>query len=285
MLAKFTTHTEATLEELDQEIALFGNTYEKLAASYESIGVNYPKLHSLSHLVDIIRRKSTTDNYHTGLGEALHPQSKKDYRHTNHQETFKEQMLRTYQERELLIRIRARINQQNATDDDNSQAADLENSENRIEFSRHPRKKLTLTFAREQIKSDPGAKHFVRELRTFLYEEVGGFGTAFHFRAQALPHLDGTTVAIHTTIRIGYVSLLDSRSGLDVVCISESWRGKGPRKDFVLFNGKHGLAVAQLLAVFVLKTLGKTYPIAYIRPLRVLHRNKSTCYVELKDEH
>lgn len=65
---------------------------QKLAGYYPSIGRHYPKLHSLSHLVDIIRRKGTTDNYHTGLGEALHPQSKKDYKHTNHQETFKEQV-------------------------------------------------------------------------------------------------------------------------------------------------------------------------------------------------
>jgi hypothetical protein len=65
---------------------------QKLVALYPSIGVNYPKLHSLSHLVNIIRRKSTTDNYHTGLGEALHPQSKKDYRHTNHQDNFEQQV-------------------------------------------------------------------------------------------------------------------------------------------------------------------------------------------------
>lgn len=109
MLAKFTTHTEATLEELDQQIGTFDNAYsvcvscfnptlqpnepqQNLAALNPSIGSSYPKLHSLSHLVDIIRRKSTTDNYHTGLGEALHPQSKKDYRRTNHQDSFKEQV-------------------------------------------------------------------------------------------------------------------------------------------------------------------------------------------------
>ncbi|KAG8714224.1 hypothetical protein FRC08_012222 [Ceratobasidium sp. 394] len=286
MLAKFTTHTEATLEDLEQEVASFSEAYSKFAKLHESIATDYPKLHSISHLVGIIRRKSTTDNYHTGLGEALHPQSKKDYRRTNHQETYKDQMLRIYQERELLIRIRARIDQQNATEDQESyQSAGGSESFNRIEFGQHPIKKLTSTFAREQIVSDPGAKYFVRELRTFLYQEVGGFGTAFHFRERALPHLDGTTVAIHKVLRIGYVSLLDSRDGLDVARVTDSWRNKGARKDFVLFNGKHGLAVAQLLAVFTFKTLGNTYPIAYIRPFRVLSRNKITRYLELKDEH
>ncbi|KAG8696436.1 hypothetical protein FRC08_007148 [Ceratobasidium sp. 394] len=290
MLAKFTTHTEATLEDLEQEIACFSKAYslnlQKFAQLHESIGTDYPKLHSLSHLAGIIRRKSTTDNYHTGLGEALHPQSKKDYRRTNHQETYKDQMLRIYQERELLIRIRARIEQQNATEDQESyQLVSGSESFNRIEFGQHPVKKLTSTFAREQVASDPGAKYFVRELRTFLYQEVGGFGTAFHFRERALPHLDGTTVAIHKVLRIGYVSLLDSRDGLDVARVTDSWRNKGARKDFVLFNGKHGLAVAQLLAVFTFKMLGKTYPIAYIRPFRVLRRDKTTGYLELKDEH
>ncbi|KAG8692390.1 hypothetical protein FRC08_009814 [Ceratobasidium sp. 394] len=294
MLAKFTTHTEATLEDLDQEVVRFGNAYSAISARDESLSANYPKLHSLSHLVDIIRRKSTTDNYHTGLGEALHPQSKKDYRRTNHQETYQVQMLRIYQERELLIRIRALIDQQNAIEEhEPRQAADTSEMVDRIEFERRPSKKLTSTFARELIASDPGAKHFVRELRTFLYQEVGGFGNAFHFRERALPHIDGTTcafidvteqVSIHKILRIAYVSLLDSRDGLDVARVNESWRGKGPRKDFVLFNGKHGLAVAQLLAVFTFKMQGKTYPIAYIRPFRVLNRSKTTGYVELKHE-
>ncbi|KAG8742492.1 hypothetical protein FRC10_001388 [Ceratobasidium sp. 414] len=295
MLAKFTTHTEATLEDLEQEIACFNKAYSLLtkyldlqtfAKLHMSIGTDYPKLHSLSHLTGIIRRKSTTDNYHTGLGEALHPQSKKDYQRTNHQETYKDQMLRIYQERELLIRIRARIDQQNATEDhESSQPVGSSESFSRIEFGQHPVKKLTSTFAREQIESDPGAKYFVRELRTFLYQEVGGFGAAFHFRERALPHLDGTTVAIHKVLRIGYVSLLDSRDGLDVARVTDSWRNKGMRKDFVLFNGKHGLAVAQILAVFTFKMLGKASPIAYIRPFRVLSRNKTTGYLELKDEH
>lgn len=90
---------------------------------------------------------------------------------------------------------------------------------------------------------------------------------------------------MHKVLRIGYVSLLDSQSGLDIARITESWRGKGPRQDFVLFNGKHGLSVAQLLSVFTFKTNGRRYPIAYIRPFRMLQRSRITGYIELKDEH
>lgn len=163
-------------------------------------------------------------------------------------------------------------------------------------------KKLTSTFAHEYIASDPGAKHLLRELRTFLYEEVRGFGNAFHFRERNPPRLDGTYVSIpspiantfnrcipqlslHKVLRISYVSLLDSQDGLDVARVTDSWRGKGPHQDFVLFNGKHGISVAQLLSVFTFRTNGKAYPMAYIRPFRVLSRSKSTGYIELKDEH
>lgn len=106
-------------------------------------------------------------------------------------------MLRIYQERELLIRIRARITQQNATEDfDTTGSTALDEQSNRIELGGHPIRKLTSTFAQETVASDPGARHFVRELRTFLYEEVRGFSAAFHFRAKDLPRLDGTQVSL-----------------------------------------------------------------------------------------
>ncbi|QRW13306.1 hypothetical protein RhiLY_12305 [Ceratobasidium sp. AG-Ba] len=286
LLSKFTTHTEATLEHLEEQIALFNTAYSDLAALHPSIGLSYPKLHSLSHLADIIRRKSTTDNYHTGLWEALHPQSKIDYRHTNHQDTFQDQMLRTYQERELLIRVRARIDQQNAVDDGESgHIGDETSRADRVELGGHRTKMLTSTYAHERIACDPGARHFVRELRTFLYQEAGRFGNTFHFRERALPSLEGTTVSLHKVLRIEYVSLLDSRSGLDVARVTDSWRRKGARYDHVLYDDRRGLAVAQLLGVFTLKIAGDNYPIAYIRPLRVLRRNFRTSYIELRDEH
>jgi hypothetical protein len=70
-----------------------------------------------------------------------------------------------------------------------------------------------------------------------------------------------------------------------VARVTESWRNKGARKDFVLFNGKHGLAVAQVLAVFTLRMLDKLYPIAYIRPFRIIRRSNATGYILLKDNH
>lgn len=55
----------------------------------------WPKMHSLVHLVESIRAKGVVANTSTDGGEALHPQSKVDYRRTNKQpETMEEQVCR-----------------------------------------------------------------------------------------------------------------------------------------------------------------------------------------------
>ena len=92
-------------------------------------------------------------------------------------------------------------------------------------------------------------------------------------------------VHLHKTLRIAYISMLDSQNMLDVARVTDSWRGKGPREDFIIFNGKHGTSVAQLLNLFTLNIQGQRYQIAYIRPLCVLQRHKTTGYVELRDDH
>lgn len=93
-----------------------------------------------------------------------------------------------------------------------------------------------------------------------------------------------TKLSIYPSLKVSYISLLDSRDGLDVIRVTESWRGKGPRNDFVIYNDTLGLAVAQLLSIFKLNFWQKTYSIAYIRPLRMLRRSRQTGYIELKDE-
>ena len=52
----------------------------------------WPKMHSLTHLVDSIKNRGVTPNYSTGQGEALHPQNKKYYNRTNHQASSSEQV-------------------------------------------------------------------------------------------------------------------------------------------------------------------------------------------------
>ncbi|KAG8700989.1 hypothetical protein FRC09_005626 [Ceratobasidium sp. 395] len=97
-LIKLTTQTDETLELLEEQTAEFGSLWQEFSSLFETdeeysdVSANYPKLHSLVHAPDILRRKSTTDNYHTGLGEGQHPQSKTDYSHTNRQLGYEDQV-------------------------------------------------------------------------------------------------------------------------------------------------------------------------------------------------
>lgn len=83
----------------------------------------------LNHVIPCIRRKGPVDNYHTGLGEALHPQLKKDFRRSSRQTDVYEkqvcigklriamccdiisklQLLRMAQERTIVQKIRLKI--------------------------------------------------------------------------------------------------------------------------------------------------------------------------------
>lgn len=100
---------------------------ERDHATYKT---RYPKMHSLTHYLDGIRRKGPADNYFTGIGEGLHPQSKADYNHSNKQPGYEEQvrvvpgdslsiktahppgypqMIRMAQERDFVSLIRSRV--------------------------------------------------------------------------------------------------------------------------------------------------------------------------------
>ena len=45
----------------------------------------WPKMHSITHLVESIKGKGATINTSTDIGEALHPQMRKLWQRSNHQ--------------------------------------------------------------------------------------------------------------------------------------------------------------------------------------------------------
>ncbi|CAE6440234.1 unnamed protein product [Rhizoctonia solani] len=288
MLSKFTTHTDLSLEELERQILKFDKLHEKLHKKFD-ISANYPKLHSLSHLVTIIREHSTTDNYHTGLGEALHPQSKKDYRRTNHQPDFENQMLRMHQEREAIIHIRVQIDSAGAVSEEiEPELSELWDGPN-VQFGapdRHGRQ-LAGSFTHACRQQDTCYQKMPLHLRTFLYQRVGGFGNKTHFRESDLPHLDGMVVSVFQCATIGYISQLDGHNGLDVVRVTDNWRNSGPRRDHVLVQTKDPkeLFAARLLKIFNIQVRmhEKPHSIAYVQPFKILHRNKTTGFIELAD--
>ncbi|CAE6460610.1 unnamed protein product, partial [Rhizoctonia solani] len=169
MFAKFTTYTDISLEELDQQIRKFDKLHAKLVKTFSELEANYPKFHSLSHLVNIIRQHSTTDNYHTGLGEALHPQSKKDYRRTNHQKDFEIQMLRMHQEREAVIRIRSRINSAKLQDqkgDDLDPTSSWDGPSVQLGAPDRSGRQPAPSFIQSRVQLDPEAKKMALHLQS-----------------------------------------------------------------------------------------------------------------------
>ena len=51
-------------------------------------------MHSITHLIEGIKGKGATVNTATDGGEALHPQTRKDFNRMNHQETAEDQVRR-----------------------------------------------------------------------------------------------------------------------------------------------------------------------------------------------
>ncbi|KAI0315267.1 hypothetical protein OF83DRAFT_1173981 [Amylostereum chailletii] len=112
-------HTDITLRLLEASIARLDAAARAVQGLGSGITFEFPKMHSNAHTVDIIRRKATVDNYHTGLGEGLHPQTKKDYRRSNHQpDSYEDQILRMNMERDAIMHIRARVNASEDQEDD-----------------------------------------------------------------------------------------------------------------------------------------------------------------------
>jgi Ser-tRNA(Ala) deacylase AlaX len=56
------------------------------------LSFRWPKMHSITHLIESIMGKGATTNTSTDGGEALHPQTRKDFGRSNHQETAEDQV-------------------------------------------------------------------------------------------------------------------------------------------------------------------------------------------------
>ncbi|KAG8767221.1 hypothetical protein FRC12_006384 [Ceratobasidium sp. 428] len=290
LLIKLTTHTDETLEILDMQIKAFGGLWKDFSEQFDTdeapsdVSAAFPKLHILSHAPDMLRRKSTSDNYETGVGEGLHPQSKDDYETTNHQLGYEDQMLQSYRERETIKQIGANICRH--TQDEDEPARQKNNSNDnppRVEVGSKQHRLATRTF----IEQLPHSHHqFEQQLQIFLYENVLKLGTNRIPSSRKLPSLNDTYVIPCHLLRVAYVSLLDSRDGLDLIRSAGDWRKTGPRCDYVIVqDGEEGdIWFAQLVHIFVLRFNNIPYSIAYIRRFHTRSRRSAlTGYIELDD--
>lgn len=86
-LAQFRCHTTSSLDALDRAL----NTFHEHKDVFVRLGVrehfNIPKIHSMFHYIDSIRRKGTADGFNTELSERLHIDfAKHGYRAGNHRD-------------------------------------------------------------------------------------------------------------------------------------------------------------------------------------------------------
>ena len=60
------------------------------------ISFAWPKMHSITHLIESIKDKGVTANTSTDSGEALHPQTRKHWQRSNHQPETAEDQVRCF---------------------------------------------------------------------------------------------------------------------------------------------------------------------------------------------
>lgn len=85
-------------------------------------------------------------------------------------------------------------------------------------------------------------------------------------------------------MRITYVSLVDASEICDISHISDNWRGKGKRQDYVLLDGGNGaILFAQILGLFQLRLGTNRYGIALVRIFKYHGREKLSETIQLED--
>jgi hypothetical protein len=100
--AQYPVHTGETLELLEDALSCFHDNKSIFIDLGIQENFNIPKLHFLSHYVDLVKLYGTTDNFNTEYTERLHIDFAKDaYAATNHKDEFVQ--MATWQERKEKI--------------------------------------------------------------------------------------------------------------------------------------------------------------------------------------
>ncbi|KAF7796307.1 hypothetical protein EIP86_007484 [Pleurotus ostreatoroseus] len=229
----------------------------------------------MKHLVTHIRQKGTVDNYATDMGEALHPQTKLDYRRTNHQDTAGEQMLRMSRERDTVASIRSKID----AAEDNS--AFNNTSKNAPAIPVHvtlgsPQHALHVGSYAQHLSKDLGIKipDFSQRLLDFLRRSLG---------ASAPSNVTFHKVTPFRMVRVSYICQVSARYKQDILHVCPNWRNKGPRYDHAMLQGTRNKPMfTELVGVFTIKIADTTHQIGITRLYRQLARHRFTQHIELE---
>ncbi|KAF8593698.1 hypothetical protein BDV93DRAFT_584062 [Ceratobasidium sp. AG-I] len=277
-LSKFTTHTSITLQWMQDYILRINELALTLHQEFD-LSFSYPKWHSLSHMVDILRRKSSSDNYHTGFGESLHPQVKDDYARSNKQPDAVNQMLRMHQERRAIQAIDKQLACFQQSDLLASEVEELESSMGHIQLGSKQSSFLGAQFF-SHLPDEPEFHRLVYKLQVFVYQNIPipGLVVKQNFRQSDLPKVDKILITCYHLARASYISQVDHLDHVDLIRCNPNWMGKTKRQDYVLLllrltinDVQHPVALVQ-------------HPVALVRQFVTVGRNESTGHIEVQDD-
>jgi len=185
------------------------------------------KHHSLDHAIDIIRKKGPTDNYEPGLGESLHPQVKTDYERSNHHPGLADmQMTRMAEERDSILRIRAKVDSFDEWEKslDARLSVEPENPpDSRVSLCAPQRPVRVQDISSKLAPQEFGCLHFASRLVQLL--DLYG-GTKINVK-----RLQSCSIRRYHSIRINYVCMMSAAIKHDILRATPCWRKTGPRYD------------------------------------------------------
>ncbi|KAG8820415.1 hypothetical protein FRC19_008882 [Serendipita sp. 401] len=280
-LMSFSMHTDSTLALLQDVLENMANCETPVADQW-GVNLKTPKHHFMhSHLIESIKAKGPVCNTDTGIGEARHPESKHAYARTNHHpDTVKDQMIRHVVHREVIRKIRARIDQQASETplltplNDPVQAPDLGchvafGSPDRLQTLYDLLKGISVVHKLGFWELKEGIKRYLKQyapsLRLTETESSDDDEPAdiWEFRATNYKKAD-----------IEYVSLENFHPQRDIIRVNPNWRRQGPRYDYILINRDHqSVSCVQVLALFKVLIRHSVIPIVLVRPVKVRPRS------------
>ncbi|KAJ3530334.1 hypothetical protein NM688_g7726 [Phlebia brevispora] len=288
VLVRFESHTDDTLALLEERIQLFGHFAQAVEDAGLEISFNFPKYHTImKHMVDHIRAKGTVDNYGTDLGEALHPQTKRDWRRSNHQPaTAEDQMLRMARERDIIMQVQARIDaaQERAMfkSAEEAQAPGKQSAKAIGPVAPHlllgaPQRSIRVNAYAKQLKDDGiNISQFHDHLMQFLWR---------HLAQSSMPdNVLLCRVVPHRALRVSYICQVSAEHKTDIIHVAPNWRNTGSRYDHAMIQGARPSKpmFAELSAMFTLDVLSTVYKIGIVKFYGHLGRHLLSDYIQLE---
>ncbi|KAL1672289.1 hypothetical protein EV122DRAFT_224995 [Schizophyllum commune] len=223
--AQYSSHDRASLDEMQAALDLWQANKSFFVQMGVREDLNIPKLHSLHHYIESIRRLGTTDNYNTELFERLHIDfAKRGWRASNKRDAFP-QMIRWLDRQEKVIAFDRYITEINPPP---PKRMPSNPAGTRVSVAKHPDSKGRKVTT---VESTHHAAGFSRRLREYLNTFVPKPLTA---RIAALAPLPFDRVDIFHQFKVCPIGVDDDGDGEETVKAMPGTPHSPGRSDTVL---------------------------------------------------